>query len=282
MRSSRRWRRDSSESSSPNINPRIAEFDLLASGAPFIGSDTAGSFLYAETLSRDGLGLQEPWAAFLKNVVKVHRLREVTCLYGFTRLEPPPTSAESELDEIQLAVNGADLARNVEWLPAIEQFGEGIFLHIAPAFLKRWLDSSEIVAKAATFRDRERREAERFNRPPIHLGAGILGAPFLVTCLHGGAGPGMRLSALVAEGAHLLQRPRAARSLWDPDLYLDRRGPRHARRIEQHGRAGRRAAGSRDQAARALLERPHMRRARRRERRLPLARRRMSRLPVGS
>jgi hypothetical protein len=50
-------------------------------------------------------------------MVKVHRLREVTCLYGFTRLEPPPSSAESELDEIQLAVNGADLSRNVEWLP---------------------------------------------------------------------------------------------------------------------------------------------------------------------
>ena len=163
---------DSSESSLPNINPRIAEFDLLASGAPFIGSDAAGSFLYAETLSRDGRGLKEPWSGFLKNVVKVHKLREVTCLYGFTRLEPPPTSAESELDEIQLAVNGADLARNVEWLPAIEQFGEGIFLHIAPAFLKKWLESSEILAKAATLRDRERREAERFNRPPVHLGAG--------------------------------------------------------------------------------------------------------------
>ena len=52
-----------------------------------------------------------------------------------------PTSAESELDEIQLAVNGADLARNVEWLPAIEQFGEGIFLHVAPEFLKRGLSS---------------------------------------------------------------------------------------------------------------------------------------------
>jgi Domain of unknown function (DUF1998) len=164
--------KDSSGSFSPNINPRIAEFDLLASGAPFIGSDTAGSFLYAETLSRVGLGLKEPWAAFLKDVVKVHRLREVTCLYGFTRLEPPPTSAESELDEIQLAVNGADLSRSVDWLPAIEQFGEGIFLHIAPPFLKRWLDSPETVVKADRLRDRERREAERFNRPPAHLGAG--------------------------------------------------------------------------------------------------------------
>jgi hypothetical protein len=123
-------------------------------------------------LSRDGLALAEPWSSFLKNVVKVHKLREVTCLYGFTRLEPPPTSAESELDEIQLAVNGADLSRSVEWLPAIEQFGEGIFLHIEPAVLKKWLDSPETVAKAAALRDRERKEAERFNRSPIHLGAG--------------------------------------------------------------------------------------------------------------
>ena len=105
-------------------------------------------------------------------MVKVHRLREVTCLYGFTRLEPPPTSAESELDEIQLSVNGADLARSVEWLPAIEQFGEGIFLHVAPQFMRTWPDNTKTVTLAASLRDRERREAERFNRPPIHLGAG--------------------------------------------------------------------------------------------------------------
>jgi hypothetical protein len=94
--------KDSSESSSPDINPRVAEFDLLASGAPLIGSDTAGSFLYAETLSRDGLALQEPWAGFLRNVVKVHKLREVTCLYGFTRLEPPPTLLKASWTKFSL------------------------------------------------------------------------------------------------------------------------------------------------------------------------------------
>ena len=57
--------------------------------------------------------------------MKVHRLREVTCLYGFTRLEPPPTSAENEMDEIKLAIDGAALAREIQWLPALEQFGEG-------------------------------------------------------------------------------------------------------------------------------------------------------------
>jgi hypothetical protein len=161
----------SSEAVSANVNPRIAEFDLLATGTPTIGSDTAGSFFYAETMSRERVSLQPQWDAFLLRVVKVHRLREVVCLYGFTRLEPPPTSAESELDEIQLPIDGADLARDVEWLPAIEQFGEGVFLQIKPEFMKAWLEKPEVLAIAASLGERERRDAERFNRPPVHLGA---------------------------------------------------------------------------------------------------------------
>jgi hypothetical protein len=38
---------------------------------------------------------------------------------------------------------------------------------------KRWLESKEIAAKAVTLRERERRDAERFHRPPIHRGAGF-------------------------------------------------------------------------------------------------------------
>ncbi|MBN8977670.1 MAG: DUF1998 domain-containing protein [Rhizobiales bacterium] len=154
----------------PSAHPHIAEFDMMATGAPVIGSDGTGSFFYGETLPREVLKLQPPWDKFLEGVVRVHRLREVTCLYGFTRLEPPPTPAESELDEIQLAVGGADLARNVDWLPAIEQLGEGIFLHIAPEFIKPWLDADQTVAKARDLRERENRDAARFNREPTHRG----------------------------------------------------------------------------------------------------------------
>lgn len=153
-----------------SANPRIAEFDILASGARFIGHDGPTSHLFAETLPLEGLDLREPWRGFLKGVVKVHRLREVTCLYGFTRLEPPPTAAESELDEIQLAVDGADLARNVEWLPAIEQYGEGIFLHVDPDFLSRWRARAAVGERTLVLREGEAREAERFGRPPSHLG----------------------------------------------------------------------------------------------------------------
>ncbi len=162
---------EESGSSVVEANPRLAEFDLLSSGADTIGSDEPGSFLFAETLPRNALALEEPWASFLRDVVRVHRLREVTCLYGFTRLEPPPTTAESELDEIQLDVNGADLARVVEWLPAIEQFGEGIFLHISPAAINDWLTKEGVIERARSLRSRELRDADRFGRAPLHLGA---------------------------------------------------------------------------------------------------------------
>lgn len=155
---------------SSSTNPRIAEFDMLASGAPTIGYDDAGSFLFAETLDRASLGLSAPWDGFIGNIVKVGRLREVTCLYGFTRLEPPPTTAESELDEIQLNVDGAPLDRRVKWLPAIEQFGEGIFLHVNPDFIRNWRDRPEVVLHADELHSGETLEAAHFNRPPRYLG----------------------------------------------------------------------------------------------------------------
>jgi hypothetical protein len=75
----------------------------------------------------------------IKNLVAVHRLREVSCLYGFTRFEAAPTSADGDLEDVQLAVRGAPIARDADWLPAIEQFGEGIFIHFNEAVIAWWL-----------------------------------------------------------------------------------------------------------------------------------------------
>ncbi|MER9253982.1 DUF1998 domain-containing protein [Mesorhizobium sp. M0598] len=158
------------DSDGSSTNPRVAEFEALASGAPVIGYDDAAAFLFAETLDRPTLSLSPPWDQFLAGIVKVSRLREVTCLYGFTRLEPPPTSAESELDEIQLNVDGAPLSREVKWLPAIEQFGEGIFLHVNPDYIRQWRDRADVVIRADELYRGEAHEAANFNRPPRHLG----------------------------------------------------------------------------------------------------------------
>jgi hypothetical protein len=127
-------------------DPRVAEFDLLGSGNRVIGADARGEPLFAETLdipdiaqctTRDGDQL-------LESVVAVHRLRAVTCLYGFTRLEPAATFAEQVLEEVRLAVAGAPLSEAADWLPAMEQFGEGIFLKIRPEAVRAWLLRPEV------------------------------------------------------------------------------------------------------------------------------------------
>ena len=99
-------------------DPRLAEFQLLASGAPLIGANHPGAHLHAETLDRsvwdpDG----DPAARGIMSLVAVHRLREVACLYGFTRFEPAPLATD-ELEDVGLAVSGAPLAQMPDWLPA--------------------------------------------------------------------------------------------------------------------------------------------------------------------
>ena len=74
---------------------------LLASGAPLIGANYPGAHLHAETLDRsvwdpDG----DPAARGINSLVAVHRLREVACLYGFTRFEPAPLATD-ELEDVR-------------------------------------------------------------------------------------------------------------------------------------------------------------------------------------
>jgi hypothetical protein len=119
-------------------NPRLAEFATLASGQAVIGTPAPEALLHAETLPR---GLWDPDnSAVLRGIsslVAVHRLREVACLYGFTRFEPAPVITD-DFEDVGLAVRGAPLARSPTWLPAVEQFGEGLFFTLDAGALDEW------------------------------------------------------------------------------------------------------------------------------------------------
>lgn len=134
--------------SDASIPPKYAEFDILASGDPLIGENRLDARLCAETLPRPNwakdVGLD---LTFIQNLVAVHRLREVTSLYGFTRFEAAPTSSDGDLEDIRLAVDGAPLGLNTDWLPAIEQFGEGVFLHVNPQAIANWLVQPSVSAR---------------------------------------------------------------------------------------------------------------------------------------
>jgi len=126
-------------------NPRLQEFAVLAGGQEEIGVNARDARLYARTLQRSAWqtdGSRD--LSMIHAVVAVHRLREVMSLYGFTRLEPAPSASDGNLEEIDLAVRGAPIAEQAHWLPAIEQFGEGIFLHFDPTAIEAWEQRSEV------------------------------------------------------------------------------------------------------------------------------------------
>lgn len=95
-------------------------------------------------------------AASVGSVVLVHRLRELRVLHGFRRYEPG-----SALIDVNLEPRG-----RARWLPAIESFGEGIFLTLREDALRVWERDEEVVRQAARI-ERRRRGSPIGSRFPV-------------------------------------------------------------------------------------------------------------------
>ena len=125
---------------------------MLASGRKLIGENSRDARLHAETLDRDAWDPgRDDICAGIASLVAVHRLREVSCLYGFTRFEPAPL-VDDDLEDVGLAVEGAPLGVQNDWLPATERFGEGLFLRFKPELLASWLARDTTRQRLAVLR----------------------------------------------------------------------------------------------------------------------------------
>ncbi|WP_431330201.1 DrmB family protein [Streptomyces sp. IPPR8] len=94
----------------------------------------------------------DPWAALGRRfgrIVLADRLREVRALSGFTRVSPDATFVP------------ADTARRLKWLPAVEVFGEGIFLTLDPAALTAWEAGRDVRRRVAGMRGDLERSFQR-------------------------------------------------------------------------------------------------------------------------
>jgi hypothetical protein len=78
-------------------------------------------------------------------VVLAHRLRVVSVLVGFTRLEAPAADLQGEYE---LGVKSAALTLNRRWLPATEARGEGIFIQLDSNALEKWEARPEVKERA--------------------------------------------------------------------------------------------------------------------------------------
>ncbi len=83
-------------------------------------------------------------------VVLVHRLREVTAQIGFTRFE----SAMPDIDgELALDVRRAPLARDANWVPAVENRGEGVLVTFRQDDVSRWLERPAVDWRIRALRE---------------------------------------------------------------------------------------------------------------------------------
>jgi hypothetical protein len=92
---------------------------------------------------------------FFSNIVLVDRLREVRALLGFTRITPPDPDPQAR-KETGLAPLGIN---RKNWLPAIEVFGEGIFLEFSQAAIDAWIKKhGKILASRASILNKHYQE----------------------------------------------------------------------------------------------------------------------------
>jgi len=84
-------------------------------------------------------------AGKVTRVVLVHRLREVSAQVGFTRFDASVPDINGELD---LEVESAPLSRELTWLPANENRGEGVFIAFSADAIHKWLKRKPVEARA--------------------------------------------------------------------------------------------------------------------------------------
>jgi len=85
-------------------------------------------------------------AHWFSHLVRVVRLREVSALTGFTRIRPPGDPDSPNVAPISV--------RRLDWLPAIEVRGEGIFLELNARTLSLWEKQATVVERIRALDER--------------------------------------------------------------------------------------------------------------------------------
>ncbi len=168
------YQRQISGGESEEVPIKIAEFEILDKGDPRIGEDDPRSKFYAETPERGSwdLGVDD-LLNVVDKLVLVHRLREVVSLLGFTRFEAISPDKDGELD---LDVVRASLAETINWLPAFENRGEGLFISFKQDQVKQWLTRPGVIARGRRIESGWRAWAQERKRPQ----EGFPGLPYVM------------------------------------------------------------------------------------------------------
>jgi hypothetical protein len=143
----------------------LATASAAATVAPATRHDSATA-----TTAKTSISVASPMTsaqtvlAAVDRLVAVTRLREIKVFDGFSRIEQagidPATGNQNRLPP--------DLDGSLDWLPAIELFGEGIFFTLDEAMLRRWEQQAgqDLQRRTAGLQSRFEQAGMRFGDDP--------------------------------------------------------------------------------------------------------------------
>jgi hypothetical protein len=142
--------------------------------------------------------------SWLKQVRLVKRLREVSALYGFSRIDAPEWGSATSGGEV-LEENRAPLSSSAPfWVPCAETRGEGIFLRFDEKRVAAWEQDPNVIRRARTLMEahlkwcaQRRTDADwpGMRYLLLHSFAHVLIREFALECGYGASGIGERIYA---------------------------------------------------------------------------------------
>ena len=131
-----------------DANLRREEYEALTKGR----RETSQDLDFATEIGTVPQRLR-PW---IEQLQLVTRLREVRALVGFSRILPPRGVDGEESNLVSLR------DEDVDWLPAIEVKGEGLFLRLDAAHVGRWSQQPAVQERVRRIDERDRARHEEW------------------------------------------------------------------------------------------------------------------------
>ena len=99
-----------------------------------------------DDFSRESTDITEYNLPYISNISLIHKVREVQALLGYSRLYPVESMNSKNTKAKPVSIRDKDM----DWYPAYEVRGEGIFIEFDNNFIESWLSKSAFVNERIT------------------------------------------------------------------------------------------------------------------------------------
>lgn len=117
---------------------RSEEYSALSGQITIKGDDN--------DFSRESTNISEYKLPYITNISLIHKVREVQALLGYSRMYPVESMNSKNSKAKPVSIRDKDM----DWYPAYEVRGEGIFIEFDNNYLEKWLSNSAFVNERIT------------------------------------------------------------------------------------------------------------------------------------